>query len=103
MKKFTLRFLRLLENILYIFEYWVGDMIDRVNGARIKYPTRCEIIDVTGEEVFPGVIGNTPDVSKSHIGEFGVAEKIDDLNVKITLDNGVVLMGYECWWRPIRT
>ncbi len=66
----------------------------------IKYPTRCEIVDVTGQEVFPGIEGKTPDVSKPHVGERGLAERIDDGNVKITLDNGTVLYGYECWWKP---
>ena len=68
----------------------------------MKYPTRCQIIDVTDQEVFPGIIGNTPDVSKPHVGEFGLAEKLSNGNVKITLDNGGILMGYECWWTPIK-
>lgn len=70
-------------------------------GGTIKYPTRCKIIDVTGEEVFPGVEGNTPDVSKPHVGKEGLAEEHPN-GVKITLDDGSILMGYECWWTPIK-
>lgn len=102
MKTTILRILSSISDVLVRLEYIVDDLIDRVNGTHINYPTRCEIIDVTGVEVFPDVMGNTPDISKPHVGEFGLAEKIDDLTVKITLDSGVVLMGYECWWRPIR-
>ena len=65
------------------------------------YPTRCQIVDVTGQEVFPGVIGNTPDVSRQHIGKFGTAERMPDWNIKITLDDGNVLYGYECWWEAV--
>ena len=68
---------------------------------KINYPTRCRIIDVDGEEFSPGIIRKTPDVSKPHIGKYGLAEKIDILNVRITLDDGTVLFGYECWWEPL--
>ncbi len=73
----------------------------------MEYPTRCEIVDVTGmnKEIIPGtgVIARTPDTSKSHIGKQGVAEKIDGNfgGVKITLDDGTVLLGSECWWKSI--
>ena len=74
----------------------------------IKYPTRCEIIDVTAQEVFPGVAGRTPSKSKPHIGKQGIAERIvielgtgQLKTVKITLDDGNILYGYECWWKPI--
>ncbi len=66
----------------------------------MKYPVRAKIIDVVGIEVFPGYIGRTPDESKPHIGKEGLAEEIGD-NVRITLDDGNILMGYECWWTPI--
>ena len=68
----------------------------------IEYPTRCGIIDVTGIEVFPCVLGKTPDVSRPHIGKQGLAEKVDGSSVKITLDDGTIIYGYECWWEPIR-
>jgi len=66
----------------------------------MKYPVRCRIMDVTGQEVFPGIIGNTPDISKPHIGKSGLAEKLDDGNVRITLDDGNIIFGYDCWWEP---
>jgi len=67
----------------------------------MEYPTRCRIIDVTGKEVFPGIEGRTPDMSKSHIGKEGIAEKLDEWTVRITLDDGAILYGYECWWTPL--
>ena len=67
----------------------------------IEYPIRCEIIDVTGKEVFPGFVGNTPDISRPHIGKQGLAEE-DGPFVKITLDDGTILYGFECWWKPIK-
>lgn len=70
--------------------------------ADIQYPTRCEIIDVTGVEVFPGLEGRTPKESKPHIGKKGLAEEVDE-NVRITLDDGTILWGYECWWVPLAT
>ena len=66
-----------------------------------KYPTRCEIIDVVGKEVFPGIMGNTPEKSKPYVGQQGIAELIDFLTVKITLDSGDIIYGHECWWKPI--
>ena len=67
-----------------------------------EYPTRCRIVDATGQEVLPGVMGQTPDESKPHIGKEGLAElTADRLNVRITLDDGTILMGYDCWWVPI--
>lgn len=69
--------------------------------TQIKYPVRCEIIDVTGEEFCPGIKRKTPEKSKPYIGKHGLAEKIDTLNVRITLDDGSVLFGYECWWKPL--
>ena len=42
----------------------------------------------------------TPPKSKPHVGKEGLAEKENGV-VKITLDDGVILYGYECWWEPI--
>lgn len=67
----------------------------------MKYPVRCEIVDVTGQEVFPGIVGRTPNKSKPHIGKQGTADEDIDGNTRITLDNGDTLWGYECWWKPI--
>jgi hypothetical protein len=68
-----------------------------------EYPVRCRIIDVTGREVLPGVEGKTPDESRPHIGKEGLAEEIEEAGeiVRITLDDGTVLWGSECWWTPI--
>ena len=66
----------------------------------IQYPTRCEIVDVTGVEVFPGLEGRTPDESKPHLGKEGLAEKVGNM-VRITLDDGSILQGCDCWWKPI--
>lgn len=65
-----------------------------------NYPVRCKIVDVTDMEVAPGVIGNTPDKSKPHIERTGTAYE-DPMGVKINMDDGSVLYGYECWWAPI--
>ena len=67
----------------------------------IEYPIRCKIIDVTGQEYHPGLKMRTPDKSKPYIGKEGVAEKIGDY-VRITLDDGHIIYGYECWWEPIK-
>ena len=66
----------------------------------MQYPQKVKIIDVTGVEVFPGIQGKTPDVSKNHIGKEGIAEEVGN-TVKITLEDGWVLWGYECWWEPL--
>lgn len=66
---------------------------------KIRYPVRARIVDVTG-----GYLGDipmrTPPVSIPHIGEEGLAEMVDG-SVRITLDSGAVLWGYECWWVPV--
>ena len=58
----------------------------------MKYPVRCKIVDVTGQEVFPDIMGRTPDESKPHIGKRGLAERIGG-DVRITLDDGEILWG----------
>lgn len=68
----------------------------------MKYPTRCKIIDVSGKEIFPGIFAQTPEASRPHIGKLGLAEK-EGPDVRIILDDGNILMGYECWWEPITT
>lgn len=67
-----------------------------------KYPVRCRIEDADGKEVMPGVVAATPSVSKPHIGKEGIAELImPSCRVKITLDDGGILWGEECWWHDI--
>ena len=65
----------------------------------IIYPTRCRIIDVTGQRMGPYEL-NTPEISKAHIGKEGLAEKVDGV-VRITLDDDNLLYGHICWWTPI--
>ena len=68
----------------------------------MKYPTRCRIIDVTGRPSFiDGIELRTPEKSKFHIGKEGIARRMKNRNIKITLDDGNILMGHECWWEPI--
>lgn len=68
---------------------------------KITYPVRCEIVDPGGShEVIPGYMAQAPDESKPHIGKQGLAEFVDN-DVRITLDDGTVLYGYECWWVPL--
>ena len=69
----------------------------------IKYPTRCEIIDVTGMK-YPfktDIILNTPDISKPHVGKRGIAERDKEHGIRITLDDGTIIYGYDCWWIPV--
>jgi len=66
-----------------------------------KYPVRARIVDAAGTVIVPGFVATTPDVSRSHIGKEGLAEWENPSTVKITLDDGSVLYGYECWWEPV--
>ena len=69
-----------------------------------KYPVRCRIVDVVGQKIGPFEL-KTPDESKPFIGAAGLAEEIPDdemeYRVKITLDEGHVIYGDECWWEPL--
>jgi hypothetical protein len=65
------------------------------------YPTRCRIVDIAGQDIGGGFVAKTPEVSKPHIGQEGIAELIDGWDVRITLDNGNIIHGYECWWEPL--
>ncbi len=65
----------------------------------ISYPTRCRIVDADGGE-WHGIPMRTPDESRPHIGKEGVAS-LDGEHVRVTLDDGTVLMGEECWWEPV--
>ncbi len=67
-----------------------------------QYPIRCRIVDPAGEIFLPGLIAKTPPISKPHVGKVGLAEYTEDCNVRITLDDGTILMGYECWWESIK-
>jgi hypothetical protein len=89
-----------LKNMIWNAVSGLAAVNSRPKRREISYPCRCRIVDPTGEEVAPGVIGNAPDVSKPKIGRHGTAYK-EGATVRIELDDGGVLMGYECWWEPI--
>ena len=72
------------------------------------YPKRCQIVNVDGEAIpgLPGVIARTPEVSRPHIGKFGTAEEEEVEGfpfpvIKITVDDGSIIYGHECWWVPV--
>jgi hypothetical protein len=62
-----------------------------------KNKQRCIIVDPEGQELLPGIVIKTPEVSKPHIGKTGTWEIVGE-DVKITLYDGTILWGYECWW-----
>ena len=66
----------------------------------MKYPVRCRIVDPTGEPFTLGAVKNAPEESMPHIGKEGLVEEVDE-NVRITLDDGMILWGYDCWWESI--
>lgn len=84
----------------------------------VQYPVRCRIIDPTGEplEGTPYRM-NAPAKSLPHVGKEGLAEKVESPvaleglpegwsvsmpgRVRITLDDGNILYGDECWWVPL--
>jgi len=66
------------------------------------YPVKCRIVDPTGDTIAPGITANAPERSLPHVDEYGVAELMEDgRNVRITLDSGEIIYGYQCWWRPV--
>jgi len=75
----------------------------KLTRVRVTYPTRCRIIDAEGHKPFEGssLMASTPEESVPHIGKEGIAEREDDWMVKITLDDGHIIYGYECWWMPL--
>lgn len=66
----------------------------------IKYPVRCVIVDADGMPLEGNMVARTPDESKPHLGKHGLAELVSEFDVKITLDDGNIIHGYECWWIP---
>ena len=64
---------------------------------------RCKIVDIAGQELLPGIIAKTPPQSRAHIGKLGtvIDEEYEGWTVKILLDDGNVLCGYDCWWEEI--
>ena len=72
----------------------------RLNEA-IGYPTRCRIISMDGYRLGGGLIAADPFKAQPHVGKEGMAKKTRRGDVRIDLDDGTVLYGYECWWTPI--
>ena len=69
----------------------------------MNYPIRCQIVDPMGATVNIGgedFQSKTPPKSIPHIGKKGLAERVRG-DVRITLDDGNIIYGYECWWIPI--
>jgi DNA polymerase III sliding clamp (beta) subunit (PCNA family) len=68
-----------------------------------KYPVRCQVIDPTGHVVKQtkfkvDLVAKCPTEAKPHVGKTGRATLLKNGDVKIKLDDGQVLYGYECWW-----
>ena len=68
---------------------------------KVNYPTRCRIVNPGGFDYLPGLEAQAPEKSLPHIGKEGLAERTPGGDVMITLDNGGIIFGYECWWEPI--
>lgn len=67
----------------------------------MDYPVRCRIVNPTGEVFAFGLVKQAPPESMPHIGKEGLAEEVGE-NIRITLDDGTIIWGYECWWEPSR-
>lgn len=74
-----------------------------------KYPVRCQIVDPAGhvlksktvrnkKPIIAAVTAKCPDVARPHVSKIGKATLLKNGDVKIKLDDGSVLYGYECWW-----
>lgn len=68
---------------------------------------RVRIVPVSGTEIAPGVVGNDPTPARQNMNKEGWCDETafcEDLgysNPKITLDDGTVIWGYQCWWSPV--
>lgn len=69
----------------------------------MTYPTRCRIVDADGAQIAPGLQARTPEGSRPHIGKEGLAEDLGDWLIRITLDDGTILYGCDCWWVRVGT
>jgi len=69
----------------------------------VTYPCRCRIVDADGAPIAPGLQARTPEGSRPHVGKEGLAEDLGDWLIRITLDDGTILYGCDCWWVPVAT
>lgn len=84
-------------------EYFIFDEADRI---------RVKVVKAAGTEVLPGIQAADPEAARPHFEKLGWCDEEavpwpDEYptyaNPKITLDDGSVIWGYECWWTPIYT
>jgi len=68
--------------------------------SEIVYPVRCMIVDPNGHKVGPYDAVN-PDEAVPHVGKKGTAYEEAEWIVRIELDDGNTIYGYECWWIPL--
>lgn len=66
-------------------------------------PVRVKVVSAAGVEVLPGVIGADPEKAQPHLEKLGwmveeVHPQLGRKNPKITLDDGSIIWGCECWW-----
>lgn len=77
----------------------------------MKYPVRCVIVDADGTKfgAYEEFVARTPPERYPHLGKHGLAEEVQDdmfssfgmdYRIKITLDDGNIIYGDECWWMP---
>ncbi len=59
------------------------------------FPMRCQIVEGNPYDGPPRSEDGSP-----YIGEFGVVDMVDGKEV-VTLDNGTVVDGSQCWWAPV--
>ncbi len=92
----------------------LGDHVDKKDAGirswkegRVEMGTkttvRCIIIDPVVENIYQDkpYVAIAPEESLPHIGKYGIAEIVDGYHAKITLDDGNVIYGDECWWKPV--
>jgi hypothetical protein len=65
---------------------------------------RVRIEQADGVEILPGIVAADPEAAKPYFEKLGWCDEqafspeLGRPNPKITLDDGSVLWGYECWW-----
>jgi hypothetical protein len=81
-----------------------------MDGAEtdVQGRVRVQIIQAGGSPLpVPGVVAADPATAVPNFGKYGWCEMnafcpaLGEENPKITLDDGTVIWGYQCWWQPI--